>query len=264
MESALAEIEFLARSSNRVDVLRSLAAERRTRTDLAAATGASQATLGRILEDFEDRTWIRREGSEYVATATGRLVAEGFTNLLSIVETERELRSIVRYLPTHAMDFDLGHLDDATITVPSETRPSAPVQRLLGLLRNADEVRIVSHAFNEQSLRVITERTVDEDQTFRGVFSRTAIDALADDPALRDRLESILDAESATVRIAGDGTPLAMTIADEVVHLLLRDENGILRASLDTDEQAVRSWAHDTFDHYWRAADPLDLATFSE
>ena len=39
MESALAEIEFLARSPNRVAVLRRLAEGRHTRTDLVVATG---------------------------------------------------------------------------------------------------------------------------------------------------------------------------------------------------------------------------------
>ena len=262
MESALEEVEFLARSPNRVDVLEALAAERHTRNELAEATGASQATLGRILEDFDDRSWIRREDGQYVATATGRLVAGEFSNLLDVLETERELRSIVRYLPTHAMDFDLGELADATITTPSGTRPNAPVQRLLDLIRDADEVRIFSHAFNEQSLSVIEDRTAD-DGTFRGVFSQTAIDALAEDAELRRRLTAILDADGTAIRIREEGIPLAVTIADGVVHLLLRDENGVLQASIDTDERAVRSWAHDTFDHYWRTAEALDSGSFS-
>ncbi|SNZ05783.1 Predicted transcriptional regulator, contains HTH domain [Natronoarchaeum philippinense] len=264
MESALEEIEFLALSSNRVEVLGHLASGRHTRTELADATGASQATLGRILGDFEDRSWVRREEGQYVATATGRLVAEGFTDLLDILETESELRDIVRYLPTHAMDFDLQHLADATITVPSQTRPNAPVQRLLDLERSADEIRAFSHAFNEQSLAVIEDRVTAGEQTFRVVLSQSAVDALAGSADLRQRLASLLDADDAAVRVREDGIPLAVTIADDVVHLLLRDENGVLQASVDTDDAAVRSWAHDTFDHYWRAATPLSVEEFEE
>ena len=55
MEGPLEEIEFLARSTNRVEVLRLLSTGPRTRRELAAATGASQATLGRIIEDFTER-----------------------------------------------------------------------------------------------------------------------------------------------------------------------------------------------------------------
>lgn len=262
MESALEEIEFLALSANRVEVLRLLAADRHARSDLAGATGASQATLGRILADFEERSWIRREDGEYVATATGRLVAEGFTDLLEILETEGKLRDVVRYLPTHAMEFDLRRLADATITVPSQTRPNAPVQRVMDLVGDADEVRVFSHAFNEQSLALVRERTTGGEGTFRGVFSRSAIDALADDSGLRGQLASLLDADAAAIRVREEGIPLAVTVADDVVHLLLRDENGVLRASVDTDDPAVRSWAQDTFDHYWRTASPLDPDEF--
>lgn len=257
MESALEEIEFLALSSNRVEVLRLLAAEPHSRGDLATETGASQATLGRIIADFEERSWIRRTGGEYVATATGRIVADGFTDLLDSLETERKLRDIVEYLPTDAMEFDLRHLADATITVPSQTRPNAPVQRLLDLLRDAEVVRTFSHAFNDQTIRVVQERVSAGDQQFSGVFSPGAIDALAADDRLRTQLESLLAEPAASVRVRSDGVPLAVMIADDVVHLLLRDDSGVLQASLDTTAPAVREWAIERFDTYWESADPL-------
>lgn len=263
MESALSEIEFLALSENRVGVLSLLADGRHTRTELADATGASQATLSRILSDFEDRSWIVHDGEEYVATATGRLVADGFTDLLEIMETEGELRGIIEYLPTHAMDFDLQRLADARVTVPSGTRPNAPVQRVLELLRAAEDVRAFSHAFNEGSLAVVADRVAEHGQRFRAVFARGAIDALADDPALRARLETLVAAKNASIRVREEGIPLAVTIADDVVHLLVRDGNGVLRASVDTDDPTVRSWANDTYDHYWQTARPVDSDEFS-
>ena len=258
MESALAEIEFLALSPNRVEVLRRLAEGRHTRTDLVVATGASQATLGRILRDFEDRSWIRRADGAYVATATGELVADGFLDLLDIVETETALRPIVDYLPTDAIDFDLRRLDDATITVPSGTKPNAPVGRVLDLLREASSVRVLSHAFNESSLDVIERRVTAGETTFEGVFSRHAIDAVADDEGLRRRLESLLDAPAASLRVRETEIPLAVTVADGAVHLLLRDANGVLQASVDTDDPAVRDWAHERFERYWDEASTLE------
>jgi predicted transcriptional regulator len=263
MESVLEEIEFLALSPNRVEVLRLLAEDSQTRSDLAAATGASQATLGRILSDFEDRSWVEREGGKYAATATGRLVADGFTDLLAVLEIEADLRDIVEYLPTQEMAFDLRRLADATITRPSQTRPNAPVRRVLDLLEDADDWRVFSHAFNEQSLTAIQERVTGDDRIFRGVFSRSAIDALAEDSGLRRRLASLLDAEGAEVRIHDEEIPVAVTVADEVVHLLLRDEDGMLRASIDTDDPAVRSWATERFDRYWRTASPVDYDEFT-
>jgi predicted transcriptional regulator len=259
MESALEEIEFLALSPNRVATLRHLAAEPHTRRELVELTGASQPTLGRILSDFEERSWIERDGSTYRATVTGKLVSQGFGDLVSILETDVELRPVVRWLPTEAITFDLSHLTTATVTTPSRVRPNAPVTRALDLVEEASTVRIVSYAFNEQSLEVVAERTAAGDQRFEGVFSESAIDALADDSQLRARLRELLTADAASVRIVEEPVPVAMTVTDSVVHLFLRDDSGVLRASVDVDEPAVHAWATDLFERYWDAAVPLTV-----
>ncbi|WP_123537484.1 helix-turn-helix transcriptional regulator [Halosimplex salinum] len=257
MDAALDDVEFLALSPNRVAVLQSLAAGARSRSDLAAETDASQATLGRILADFEERSWVRRVDGKYEATATGELVAGAFSDLLDVLETERKLRDIVEFLPTGAMDFDLACLADATITVPTQTRPNAPLQRLLALERDAGEVRAFSHAFNEQTLGLMADRTDEGGLDFSGVFSRSAIDALASEPTLRRRLGTLLDAADATVRVRDDEIPIAGTIVDDTVHLLVRDDSGVLRASVDTDDPAVFEWAETAFERYWETSDPL-------
>lgn len=257
-EASLAEVEFLALSGNRVEVLGLLAEQPHDRSELAVETGASQATLGRILRDFEERSWVERREGEYVATATGRLVSQGFSDLLDILATERELRGVVEYLPDEALTFDLRRLSDATVTVPSGTRPDAPLQRLLDLERRGTEIRAFSHAFNERSLSLTAERAREGEMTFRGVFSRGAIDALASDDALRRTLQDLLAAEDASVRVYDGAVPLAGSIVDDVVNLLVRDETGVLRAAIDTDDEVVRSWAEDTFTGYWEAATPLE------
>ncbi|SEL81102.1 helix-turn-helix transcriptional regulator [Haloferax larsenii] len=259
MESALEEIEFLALSPNRVEALTYLTETAHTRRELVELTGASQPTLGRILHDFEDRGWIEREDGAYRATVTGTLVSRGFSELVEILDTDLELRPIVRWLPAEAISFDLEHLTEATITKPSRVRPNAPVKRVLDLLGTATDVRVVSYAFNEQSLELISERTASGDQEFDGVFSSTAIDALADDSQLRDQLRDLLTAENATIRISEESIPVAMTITDSTVHLFLRDDNGILQASLDVDEPEVYSWATELFERYWNDATPLTI-----
>lgn len=259
MESALEEIEFLALSPNRVAALRLLTEDARTRRELVELTDASQPTLGRILHDFEERAWVERDGSTYRATVTGRLVSRGFDDLVEILETDVELRPVVRWLPTEAITFDLTHLTRATVTTPSRVRPNAPVKRALDLVGDATRVRVVSYAFNEQSLDVIAERTAQGDQQFEGVFSATAIDALADDSQLRTRLRALLTAENAAIRITDEPVAVAMTVADDVVHLFLRDDSGILRASVDVREPEVSRWASELFERYWEAAEPLTV-----
>jgi len=262
MEETLGEIEFLALSPNRVTVLESLADGARSRSELAAATGASQATLGRILGDFEDREWVERAPDGYAATATGRLVAEGFRDLLDVMAAERELRDVVAYLPTEAMDFDLRHLAEATIVTPTETRPNAPLQRLLDLMREAEYVTAFSHALNDQSLSVVADRL--GGQEFEAVLTRGAIQSLTADTGLSARLRTVLDAESAGVRAYDGEIPLAVTIADDVVNILVRDARGVVQASVDTTNAAVREWAERRYEHYRAQSDPLTPADLDE
>ena len=264
MEAPLEEIEFLARSTNRVEVLQLLASGPRTRRDLAAATGASQATLGRILEDFAERSWVARQGSEYVATATGELVADGVEELVSVLETEARLRDVVAFLPTAELGFDLRRLADATVTVPSRTRPSAQLQRVLDAMEDATTLRAFSHTLNEQSLAPARDRVAAGTQTFEAVLSTDAIEALAGDDALWRQLRALAESDDAEIRVRREPLPLAVTVADGTVYLLVRDEGGILRASLHTDDPAVREWADETFSGYWEAAEPFDPTAFEE
>lgn len=258
MEETLAEIEFLALSPNRVTVLERVAEGNHTRSELAEATGASQATLGRILGDFEDRNWVRRDRGGYEATATGRLVAEGFGDLLRVFDTERELRAIVDYLPTEAMAFDLQALADATIVTPTETRPNAPLQRLLDLLADGDSVTAFSHAFNDQSLSAVADRI--DDIEFQAVLSDSAVQSLTADADLERKLRAVLRSEDATVHVYDGEIPLAVTVVGDTVNMLVRDDRGVLQASVDTTDPTVREWAYRRFEHYRVNAEPLTTA----
>lgn len=264
MDPALEEIEFLALSANRVAVLNALRGREEpvTRSALEAETGASQPTLGRILRDFGERNWTERTDEGYALTATGGLVADGITDLCAIVETELKLRDVVEWLPTEEVTFDLRALRDATITVPTRTRPSAPLRRSTGLLRRADRVRIVSHAFNERSLEAVRKRTVEDgdEGSLAGTFSRDAIDALLEDADLRQRLGAVLESDAAELRVCDDDVPFAVTITEDVVQLLVRDDDGVLQAALESTDDRVRSWATDVYERYWEDATPLSVA----
>ena len=254
MDAALADVEFLARSENRVRTLQLLAEGAHTRGELGETIGASQATLGRILEDFRERSWVRRTADAYVATATGRLVAEAVTELLATVETEHQLRGVIEYLPTEAMTFDLDRLADATITTPSPTKPTAPLSRVLDLMGSTADLRAVSHTFNEQSLAVVTDRVEAGEQTFRGVFGAGTIDALAVDERSWEQLTDLAAAENARIWVHDGEVPMAATVGDETVTLLLRDDSRLIQAAVESTDPTVRAWAIDAVEEYRRKA----------
>lgn len=257
MADALEEIEFLARSANRIEVLAALADGAYTRRELGEAVDASQPTLGRVLNDLTERTWIRYDGERYRATPTGRLVAAGITDLQDRLETEVRLREVAEWLPDD-LDLDLRHLRDATITTPTGARPNAPIRRMLELLRGTDRARLLSHSFNEQKLRLLRERAAAGEMTVRGVFAADAIEALTEVPELRDELRQLVAADDAEIRVAGEPVPLAVEITAARTHLLLRDEEGLVRASVDSDDEAVRAWATSLHERYWTTGEPVD------
>jgi len=257
MDRVLDDIEFLARSANRVDVLRLVADRTYTRAELVDATGASQPTLGRILRDFEDRRWVTHHSKGYSATATGRLVAEGLGELYDSLETEHTLRELVEWLPTDELEFDLRRLQDATVTVPSQTHPGAPVSRVIDLIEAAERVTVLSHAFNDRTLEAVAG-WVEAGGQFEGVFSVDAITPVADDDALVRQLRRLAESERASLCLYGGTVPLAVTLTDDVVSLLIRDKAGRLQAALDTDDPVVHEWAETVYSEYRDESQPLD------
>lgn len=254
----LEEATFLARSENRIEVLSALVERPTTRRELGAELDASQPTLGRILNDLSARSWVTYDGERYTATATGELVEAGITDLRERLATEARLRDVVAYLPTETFDFDLRHLGGATVTRPTATRPNAPVDRMLELLRETEEARLLSYAFNGSKLDLLAERA--DEIRVRGVFTEDAIDAVAADPVLRTRLRTLLDAADVEIRVSAGGLPAAVEVTDYRTHLLCRDEEGVVRAAVDTDDETVRAWAERLHERYWADASPLSSA----
>lgn len=254
MTDPLEEIVFLARSENRIEVLQTLTEGAYTRRELGDAVNASQPTIGRVLNDLTARGWIAYDGERYRATATGELVEAGITDLRERLATETRLREIADWLPTDAIDVDLRAFRDAAITTPTGTRPNVPIERMLELLDRTDHVLLLSHSFNKQKLDLIHERTADGALTTEGVFAADAIEAIREDPTLRARLQETVAADTTDIRVTTDEIPVAVEVTDDRTHLLLRDDEGVVRASMDTDADAVRSWAVDLYERYWEGA----------
>ena len=95
MPAPLEDIRFLADSENRFTALEVLAAGPRTRSELRDATGASKATISRLLGDFESRGWVSRNGSRYALTPLGEYVASAFVDLYDRMATASDLRDLL-------------------------------------------------------------------------------------------------------------------------------------------------------------------------
>lgn len=259
MDQSLEEIEYLSRSENRVCVLKLLASDAHTRRDLKAETGASQATLSRVLEDFQDRGWVTKEDAIYEATAFGSWISSSVTALQEAISVSNDLQEFTPWLPTHVDGFNVRWLADAEVITPTPTEPNAPMDRIEHELRTGQDVRVLSYAYNRNCLDANVTAVQERGQRYEGVYTDDAIQPLCEDSEWRSQLETILKADTVTISVYEGEVPCSVEVVDEEVHLILRDDSGIVRAVVASESTPLREWANSLFERYLEDAEPVSL-----
>ena len=113
---ALESIAYLARSHNRVALLATLSTGAYTPSDLHDATGVARTTVGRIVNEFEEREWVERTSDgTYVTTPTGDQVAAEFTPFVESMAVVRKLGDKVAWVQEVDPPLDLHHLGEAVV-----------------------------------------------------------------------------------------------------------------------------------------------------
>ena len=87
--------DWQTRSATRVTVLDALTTEPRDRAELQSLTDVSQAACNDLLEDSEERDWIRHNGAQYQVTPTGEIMAAHLTALLEFFESVSRDRPVI-------------------------------------------------------------------------------------------------------------------------------------------------------------------------
>jgi predicted transcriptional regulator len=258
MNQPLDEIVFLTRSEHRVEVLDALAERPHSRADLQVLTGASSATIGRVLGGFENRDWIERVDHQYKATLLGAFVAEGLLALLERMETERTLRDVLQWLPIEEIGFDIELFTDAVVTVPAYGAPLRTASRFAELVEETETMRGFTPTTVESDLEVL----------FRNTIDGMECEIICPETVLASHSEQATKAiESGNIDIfmTNDDLPCACAIFDDRVGLAGHDrEIGILRVAIDTDAPEARQWAEELYQSFRRDARPLSLEAIAE
>ena len=255
MDSSLEDVEFLARSAHRVAVLDVLAEGPRDRGDLRAETGASDPTIGRILSDFDERGWTRREGHAYALTRPGAFVAEHFRSLLDRMSTERRLRDVWEVLPGHLDGFDLDLLADAVVTTVEPGDPYAPANRCASFYPTTDRVRGFDAALtaphNFETLAGLIAEGLEAEFVLP---PEVAMNLQASYPAA----EQVMTASDDVTTWWHDDLPMnRLIVFDDRVGVGGYDpDSGVLAVYVDSDAPALREWAVSTFERLRREARP--------
>lgn len=262
--TALDDIEFLARSKHRVTVLDALAEGPRSRADLQAVTGASASTLGRLLGEFENRRWIRKDGHQYRITQSGSFVTDGMREVIERIDVERKLRDVCQWLPSDVNVYGLGMGPEAVVTTAEFDDPYRPVNRFVSLLRETGRFRFVGadlallEPCKDDLRRQILDgmRTEIIDPPSSAAYIRAAY---------REHCSAPLESGNLTVWLHDDLPPYGVSIFDERIGISCHDpDSGTARVLIDTDTEEARTWAEATFASYRQEARRLELEPGAE
>ena len=249
MDSSLADVEFLARSPHRVAVLDALADGPRTRDELRDETGASEPTIGRILGDFGERGWTRRDGHEYALTQPGAFVAEHFATLLERISTERRLRDVWHLLPGDLDGFTIDLVADAVVTTVEPGDPYAPANRCASFYPTTDRVRGFDAALTApHNFESLAELVVDGLEV-EFVLPPAVSENLG---AAYPEAERAMNASERVTTWWNDDLPLCRVIVfDDRVGVGGYDpDTGVLAVYVDSAAPELREWALSTFERF--------------
>lgn len=141
----LEEIAYLARSANRVDLLNALTAGSHSRGELADITGIATTTIGRIINEFEERGWVERTADgTYTATDVGALVARQFAPLVDAMETINRLGVASTWIPTAELSIGIEAFTEARLRRSPPNAPLDTVEYLGQCFREATSARVLT------------------------------------------------------------------------------------------------------------------------
>lgn len=259
---ALEDIAYLAKSANRVRLLDALASGSYSRRELDELTGTARTTIGRIVNEFEERGWAERTSDgTYTATPTGELVVAEFTPLIEAMETIRTLGDATAWLPTDELAIDIRHFDDATVR---ESDPKAPfefVEYLASCIRDATTFRVLTFLAPPTPIGEAMHTGVVEGQlTADHVLAGGLVEYLHDHKHHPPHWREYIEAGARVYRYEGY-IPCNLFIVDETV-LIADDQPQGSGAAIESDNETVRAEANELFEVYREDADRINAELF--
>lgn len=257
MGSAFELLSFVARSENRVEVLRALETGPATRSTLQDETAIPRPTLSRILADFRDRDLADRRGYEFSITPLGRLLTAGLESLFESIDVGAELQGLDPWLPLSDLDLDVRALADARVTLPTTVDPLAPVQRTAEVLATSDRVRGLCNNVIPELLRTLRDAVTEEGVLAQVVATADAFEVVSANPDTTRVVRDLVDSGGLDLAVCPVAFPQLAIEADGTVLLLVTDAEGAIQGLVESGTPAVRSWFETAFETYRGQSDRI-------
>ena len=260
MQSALADIQLLVNSENRIQVLDALTDGSATRQQLQDVTGVPRSSTARVLEEAESQGWVESSGSQYRITASGEAMIAEIRRTIEATQGIQHLGAAIEWLPEPVHQLGFHHLKDARITLPTQANPTAALDQGLDRINDASTYRGLTQNALPQYTRLICDRVAAGDLGFEGVIEDRFIEVLRDNPERAETWSVIAD----QTWVFDGSIPINMHLVDDtaLIWLCEEDEEGnevVPKGLLETENPHVVSWAESFYEEYLEAAKPLSL-----
>lgn len=248
------DIEFLTRSSNRVEILEELRDQPMSSSELRRSLDVPRTTLRRNLVELTDRDWVREKvaENEFELLQAGEIILSSYTSMMDEITKAGEIASFHTHM-AGALPVDSDALRACSYTCSTAVAPHAPMTRQLEVIGECGEFQAV--------LPVVSPHFVDRatalETTLSGVVTgnRAELNVLARDypevfASLADdcRLQASDELPGYGLYLT-DETDMITTFTDNMrIHTLLEAPRG----------SPVSAWVRDEYDAATSDATPYD------
>lgn len=266
----LEDIVYLSRTENRIKVLDTLTGEPHTTRELREATGASKATVNRILNEFEERSWTRRSSDgTYEATPQAEHVAFQLRPFIGSMAAVRALGEDIAILPVDELtigpdnDLTVGlhHFTDATVKRQRPQAQGVGRTRMLEATREAASMNVLSDTSPPRAMgELVQERAEKGDLPGTTVLTTELFEYLRDHPEEPPQWSNVIEGGRRLYKY-DDQIPATLFVSDEVT-LIWGVTGEMRRRVIISENEAVRGWALDVVERYRERAEAIDPQAF--
>ncbi|MFB6127875.1 MAG: helix-turn-helix transcriptional regulator [Halolamina sp.] len=238
------DVQFLAGSPGRHDVLATLAAEPLRPADLTDRVDVTRTTVQRVLAGFAERGWVRKRGRRYEPTPSGRRMLEAYEATLEAADRSRELAPLLEHLGPVADELPEAALTAGEVTAAGDTDPLAAVDRVVARLRAAtgSSLLVVSPVVAETFNRVAADLLAAATE-MQMVIDERVLEASAE--SYPEALARAREVDDIDVVVHPEALALGIVVDPEWACLCAYDDDRNLRAVLESDAPEVREWARE-------------------
>lgn len=252
------EIEFLFRSPNRVDTLAVLEGRQAaTAHELDDELDISRRTIVRILNDLEDRQYIQKTTDGWVLTQYGSGIFQSQQRFYDDILLAQEYRMVLANIDQKQIELELELLRETSLTLATDVRPYAPLERVTQLHEEATEICILSPNIEMRSSEQVSDRIREDDEfQLELIISRDTLEILSQ-PTYRPQLELLLNSEKVTSSVYPGEVPCFLGVIDDVAALGVIVD-GKPEALVEGESPRFREWVVDHLDAFRAESMPLE------